>query len=78
MAEFKKMASLWKAEGKTYKLSGSIEIDGKRYKCFMFPNDKKTADTHPDYVLSVSVEEQVSKAAAAPATPAPSVNDVDF
>lgn len=78
MAEFKQMASLWKAEGKTYKLSGTLEIDGKKYKCFMFPNNKKTKETHPDYVLSVSAEEQVSKAPSAPAAPAPSVNDVDF
>lgn len=82
MAEFKNLGSFWKAEGKTYKLSGTIEINGQRHKCYLFTNKKKTEEKHPDYSLSVEVlETKDEKPTPTPpvATPTPiSVNDVEF
>ena len=48
-----KVGALWKREknGKPY-LSGQIELNGKKINIFVFKNDHKEQEKHPDFVIN--------------------------
>jgi hypothetical protein len=58
----RRVGALWKPKpGAKSKGSGSLTINGLKQRFVILPNDRKSKDTDPDYVLMSSDEPEVDQ-----------------
>jgi hypothetical protein len=58
----RRVGAIWKPKpGGKSKGSGSVTINGLRQRFVILPNDRKTKDTDPDYVLLSSDEPEADR-----------------
>jgi hypothetical protein len=67
--------SLWApVEEKTYVISGIVDIEGKKYRVFIYENNQKKMERSPDYYGSLFLEEVPEEKEERVVKPAPAVN----